>query len=69
MLKLKNCYNIPLAQTLNTLVLITIPVWCGDPRGATMKIAAEVYYVKSMGTKVMSQHFVCAHDAFVPPLW
>ena len=30
-----------------------------------MKIAAEVYYVKSMGTKVMTQHFC---DAFVPPL-
>ena len=34
-----------------------------------MKIAAEVYYEKSMGTKVMTQqHFVCARDTFVPPL-
>ena len=33
-----------------------------------MKIDAKVCYVKSMGTKVMTQYFVRVRDPFVRPL-
>ena len=58
-LKLKNCDILKgsLAQALQFWSLVTtIPVWCWDIWGSPMK-ASNVYYVKSMGTKVMTQHF------------
>ena len=59
-LKLENCdiLNGSLAQALQFWSLvITIPVWCRDPQGSPMKFASDVYYVKSMGTKVITQQF------------
>ena len=59
-LKLKNCNILKgsPAQTLQFWSLVTtIPVWCKDARGSPMKIAAKVYNVKSMGTKMITQHF------------
>ena len=47
-----------LAQALQFWLLVTsTPVWYRDPWGSPMKTTSNVYYVKSMGTKVITQHF------------
>ena len=54
-----NCdmFNGSLAQTLQFWSLVTtILVWCRDPQGSPMKVAAKVYFVKSEN-KVMTQYF------------
>ena len=59
-LKLKNCGILKgsLAQTLWFWSLVTfILVWIGDPEGSLLKITIKVYYAKSTGIKVMTQHF------------
>ena len=44
----------------------TFFVW--DLEGSPLKITIKVYYVKSMGIKLMTSIFVRARDHFIPPL-
>ena len=46
------------------IAFIFLSVWSGDCRGSPLKITIAVYYVKSMGIKVMIQKFLLGTCCF-----